>query len=296
MKTKDAFEPKLLNETSAKFSKENDDYLLAIDTGYNQLKLLHRAFSKRDWGELIGRTNRRMTLSDVHAIKRKLSHIAKENVLINERDIRNARDGEEKYRLFFTAIPHTFEMMVFGVVATLSLGDYFANDVPLASKVATAIGDGIDVGLRGIGNAFAFFGADSVASALESLAAWDNGFTTPTGATAIVAGGSSAMAWQQWRYLKSISSAVTLLNMIDAYEKMETNKINYKRNVLQKLWDTLTKKSATDVERMVKAKAARTAKKMERRFQNELRGMPEYIEYVEEGKVKRMHATELFNW
>ena len=278
---------------ATKSQEELDAYLLQLDTAYNELKLLYDAFDRQDWAYIIGRDKNRLTTSDIHAIKRKLNRITKDNILFNERDIRNGRDNQEKWRIWTRAFGHhSFEFFFLGLISAMSFGRF-------ADNILDQIFDGSEIysatlTLLDKTGEWSFGGVSSagVRKWLEDKLT-SNAMTVAAGVTA---GATGYLAAEQYRYLRTLGSAVRLLQMVEAYENMTSNRIIYKRSIAERIWDFITMKSPKEIQAIMEIKAKKAALETEKKFRAKLKYMPEYINYHEEGKIKRIHATELFNW
>lgn len=108
-----------------------------MDDAYDELALLSHAFKKKDFGILINKQGRNLDKLDIREIKRKLSNIVRNNIILDGGDFNRGRDGWEKMRLLGRTIGHGLEVTALSAL-TGALGALTVSSVaiPIVSILA----------------------------------------------------------------------------------------------------------------------------------------------------------------
>lgn len=99
--------------------KKADEQIDTLEAAYDEIALLRQVFKKKDFGVLIGKKGRMLSLGEIREIKRKLSNIIRNNPLIDGQEVSRGRDGEEKMKLLVKSLHHRTELAVTSILTVL---------------------------------------------------------------------------------------------------------------------------------------------------------------------------------
>lgn len=241
---------------SAQSEFEGMDETDDLEAAYDELSTLTAAMESGNFGLLIGKRGGRLDHNDILEIRREIADIFRNNRLFSGENIYRGKDGWERLRL----VPQAIES---------SLNEWGSYAIS-AALAWTSIGFFASAGLATLPIIGLIGGA--ILSVLFLAAGIHNHFIH-----------------------KSIKTAARVLNILDAYEDMNSNRKVDDRSTIHKFFDWLMRKSPSDIRADAQEKVQDSAKKAAKRFERLTKGLPDYIYYYDQSGDKKQYPTiELF--
>lgn len=145
---------------------------------------------------------------------------------------------------------------------------------------------------RGVGHGLELLATTALTGALGALTVATVGVPIASVLSGTATVGAAALAKHQVSIIGSLKATSRLLGALDAYEDL--NPKAKARSFLKRVFDKLTFKSKDEIKKDTIKRIRKASKKAQRRFEKSMRGFPRYIEYHEDGEVKKIAVATLF--